>query len=144
MKNELTPEQLSDINVIVESQKGLGLISKAKEFYTGELDLVQEKYIKVNLPDSEEKFKSGNGEGIWAYPVTEADELICNNGGVGETFDVYTMNDCIMYPFTCATIIKVRNTGAETRPVLDYDWMDNIIKVSSNGEYSLHEMLQEA
>jgi hypothetical protein len=144
MKRELTSEQLKEIANIVKNQKSLGLISKAKEFYSGELNLNEEDYIKVNLPDSEKNFKSGNGEGIWACPVTEADKIIYHTGDTGETFDVYVLNDCITYPFSCASIIKVRITGSETRPILDYDWMDNIIKVSSNGEYSLEEMLKGA
>jgi len=138
----LTEKELDQIDQIVQNQKSLGLVSLAKEFYSDELVLIQEKYFKLNLPESEAKFKSGNGEGIWVYPLTDADEAIYDNAVSGETFDCIAMNDCITYPFACATIIKGRNTGSDTRPILDYDWFDEVIKTSSNGEMSLKDMLE--
>jgi len=143
MKKTLTPEQLSDIEAIVENQKSLGLISFAKEFYSGELNLDESKYIKVNLPESKAKFQSGNGEGIWACPVTTQDEAVCNNGNRGDTFDVYVLNDCITFPFACASIIKAMVTSNDTRPILDYNWMSEIVKNSTNGEVSFDEMLED-
>lgn len=143
MKKELTTDELSAIDNIVKNQESLGLISLAKEFYTDELKLDESKYIKVNLPESKAKFASGNGEGIWACPVTEKDENIYNTGAKGDTFDVYVLNDCISYPFRCASIITVAITSDDTRPILDYNWMDKTIKASSNGEYSIEDMLDD-
>lgn len=143
MKKELSTEELELIDEIVKMQESLGLISLAKEFYSGELELDESKYIKVNLPDSKASFASGNGEGIWACPVTEKDENICNTGSKGDTFDVYVLNDCIYYPFRCASIITVAVTSDDTRPILDYNWIDDTIKLSSNGEHSIEDLLED-
>jgi hypothetical protein len=139
---ELSPEELAIIVKIVEGQKELGLVSLAKEFYSDELMIDEEKYFKLNLPTSEATFKSGNGEGIWVYPLTDSDEMIYNKGISGETFDCIVMNDCINYPIQCASIIKGRNTGSDARPIIDYDWFDKTIKLATNGETSLKYMLE--
>jgi hypothetical protein len=140
---ELSQEDLADIATLVDMQKSLGLVSLAKEFYSDELTLDKDKYFKLNLPDSEAKFISGNGEGIWVYPLTDADRTIYDNGIKGETFDCIVMNDCISYPIRCASIIKGRNTGIDTRPTIDYNWFDEIIRTASDGEMSLKNMLEE-
>jgi hypothetical protein len=140
---ELSQEDLADIATLVDMQKSLGLVSLAKEFYSGELDLVQDKYFKLNLPNSVAEFISGNGEGIWVYPLTDADKTIYDNDIKGETFDCIVMNDCITYPIQCGSIIKGRITGSDTRPTIDFDWFDNTIKTVSNDEMSLKDLLED-
>lgn len=141
--SELSQEKLAGIAKLVEQQKSLGLVSLAKEFYSGELDLVQEKYFKLNLPNTVDEFISGNGEGIWVYPLADADKTIYDNAIKGETFDCIAMNDCLTYPIRCGSIIKGRITGSDTRPIIDYDWLDNTIKTASNDEMSLKDLLEE-
>lgn len=56
----------------------LGIKSAVREIEEGKISTDTEQ-IKVNLPDSIEKFESGNGEGIWAKPYTENDSKIYND-----------------------------------------------------------------
>ena len=139
--SKLTEEELKQIDELVEDQKSLGFTSFAKEYYNGTLELNEKNYIKVNLPDTIASFKSGNGEGIWACPVTIEDKVICNSNVKDTEFNVYALNDCIYYPIACASIIRVKCTGKNTRPILSYDWMDSIIKLSSNGEQSILDII---
>jgi hypothetical protein len=131
MKKILTEKDLAHIDNIVQSQANIGLLSFAKEFYKDELKLNRTQYIKVNLPYSPEHFLSGNGEGVWACPVTAEDQFIYDHGSKGETFNVYILNDSLFYPFLCASIITVQVTGPDTRPILDKTWLSSIIHLFS-------------
>jgi hypothetical protein len=81
-------------------------------------------YIKVNLPDTLAKFRSGNGEGIWAVPYTKNDIKICASNNVGTRFKVVVFNDCIYYPFRMGDIIQVEIIDEDQRPILDKEWLD--------------------
>jgi hypothetical protein len=142
MERELKPDELEAINNVVVAQNALGFESKAKEFYSGQLNLNKADYLKVNLPDSLRGFNTGDGEGIWACPVSSDDIEIYKADVKGSEFFVYALNDCICYPIKCASIIKVKCTGG-CRPVLSYEWIDEIIQKASKGGMSLSKMLSD-
>lgn len=130
-------------NDILEQEKyceALGLESAYRKILNSEID-VENDIFKVNLPNSIQKFESGNGEGIWAAYLTTEDKMIENSSEIGSTFKVVVLNDCIYYPFTYGSVIQVKTTGKETRPVLDKEWISAVIDKASNGEMSLELML---
>lgn len=78
--------------------------------------------IKVNLPSDLESFKTGNGEGVWAYPCSpEDDEKVNNDNYYGEAY-VIVKNDSFYYPglIKYNDIIKVHCNGKK-RPYLHID-----------------------
>jgi len=99
------------------------------------------KFIKVNLPDSEEKFESGNGEGIWIQTFTEADLNIYANEKPGECFLGFLANHSIYYPeLPWGTVIKVKNSeDKDLRPILDRDWISQVIINESNNTLKLED-----
>ena len=70
--------------------------------------LNEENYIKVNLPTTLAKFKSGNGEGIWAIPYEMNDQRISDKNILGTKFNVVVLNNCLSYPFRVGDIIQVK------------------------------------
>jgi len=101
------------------------------------------RQIKVNLPDSNRGFISGNGEGIWALILEEDGVKKYKESKLGETFYVALLNNSIYYPpLSWGNIIKVKCTGKGYRPIIDKNWFNGIILESSNGEFSLDKLLE--
>lgn len=86
--------------------------------------LNEENYIKVNLPTTLAKFKSGNGEGIWAIPYEMNDQRISDKNILGTKFNVVVLNNCLSYPFRVGDIIQVKIINEEQRPIIDKEWLD--------------------
>lgn len=99
------------------------------------------KRIKVNLPSSEDQFKFGNGEEIWIQTFTEADLEIYNNEKPGECFLGFSVNHSIYYPeLTWGTVIKVKNAeDKDNVPLLDRDWIEQVIINESNNTLKLED-----
>ena len=139
---ELTQEELDNIELAESRAKSLGLKTMVREIAEENYTLYEQLYIKFNIPESEEKFKSGNGEGVWAQPLTEEDKEICDSNSTGDTFKVIILNSALTFPFDWGTVVTVETRG-DSRPVLSYDWFDGVVKESTNGEMSLAEMLED-
>lgn len=121
--------------------KALGLKSALREISEGKIN-TSENLIRVNLPNSIEKFKTGNGEGIWATYYSDKDKDIGESGKAGELFEVVVLNNALTYPFRCGTIITVKSNGTNYRPNLHKEWIiSKVIKKSSNGKMSLEKLL---
>ena len=126
-----------------EQAKALGLETMARSISEEKYTLNEDNYMKFNLPDSAAKFKSGNGEGVWGIPLMKCDRDTYNdNSTSGVKFNVIILNDALTYPFKWGTIIKVETRG-DSRPVVNYDWLDSVIKQSSDGRMSLEKMLEK-
>ena len=123
--------------------KDLGLETMARKIAQEEFILDEDTYMKFNIPDSEEKFKSGNGEGVWAMPLTPDDRAIYkDDSAVGKKFQVIILNDALTYPIEWGSIITVESRG-DDRPVLSYDWFDSVVRKSSDGGTTLAEILKD-
>jgi len=81
--------------------------------------LDKEEYIKVNLPDSEENYQSGNGEGVWACPVDDIQHQLIHDYVVGSIVKVVVLNNCFYYPLNYGDIVSVIITNEKNRPILD-------------------------
>ena len=137
-KENRIPEK--DILEHEEICKALCLKSALREISEGKIN-TSEDLIKVNLPDSIEKFKTGNGEGIFATYYSDKDKEIGEAGKAGELFEVVVLNNALYYPFRWGSIITVKSNGTEYRPNLDKEWISKVIEDSSNGEMSLEKLL---
>lgn len=142
MENSLN--KTSEENII-EHEKvcaSLGLKSALRGISDGLVD-ISVNQIKVNLPGSIEAFSTGNGEGIWAVPFSQKDLEVYNNEEVGQEFEVIILNTPITYPFRWGSVITVKNTSKDTRPVLSKGWIEKVIYDSTKGAVSLKSMLGE-
>jgi len=73
--------------------------------------------VKVNLPEDEGKWASGNGEGVWAAPCSEEDAVKCRDDrSYGEDVFVRLMNQPIMHALVWGDKIRAQTRG-ENRPV---------------------------
>lgn len=79
--------------------------------------------FKLNLPDTVDKFLSGNGEGIWAtveksehYHDDDKDDCI------GKHFYAYALNDSIYYPdIEYGSKVLAEHRGESFRAVAVWD-----------------------
>ena len=139
----LTKDQESHIKTIEDNAERLGLKTVARDIATEKRMLNEKNYIKVNLPDTLDKFETGNGEGIWAVPNMPSDQSTSDSNIIGDSFDVIVLNDCLSYPFRYGTIINVTIKNTEHRPVLTFDWMGAIIRNISGDTTTLSRMLSD-
>lgn len=74
-------------------------------------------HVKVNLPEDEDKWASGNGEGVWATPCSEEDANRCrDDNSHGEDAFVRLCNQPIMHLLVWGNKIRVQTRGS-SRPV---------------------------
>lgn len=74
-------------------------------------------HVKVNLPEDETKWASGNGEGVWVTPCSIEDADKCrDDNSHGEDAFVRLCNQPIMHPLTWGDKIRVQTRGGN-RPV---------------------------
>lgn len=101
--------------------ESLGLTTHVLLLEQDKYELNEDKYFKVNIPDSKEGYNSGNGEGMWCQPLTEEDEKIYESGS--GSFDVVLLNDSVYIPpLFYGTVIRAEARGNK-RPVLDIEWL---------------------
>ena len=81
-------------------------------------------YIKVNLPETENDYKDGNGEGVWAL-VDDTCKKAYDNDSDCCTFIGILCNDSIYYPYmTYVTAVVIEMRG-ERRPVVPYTFLND-------------------
>jgi hypothetical protein len=84
------------------------------------------KHFKVNLPDTEEGYRNGNGEGCWAW--TDDPDVIRKweddyTSAPGETFDVRLDNDSwYWHGLEHGTTVPIEMRG-DKRPVVPLAWL---------------------
>lgn len=85
------------------------------------------RLIKFNIPESENYYLSGNGEGCWGY-IEDDITYEMYDKGIGE-FDVILLNDCWEYPcLVYGTVCQVEGRG-DRRPVVKWDWLKEHVKM---------------
>lgn len=105
--------------------KNINIISAGDEVPTSFED--NKRIIKVNLPDSEENFISGNGEGVWAF-IRNEDDMEKYDNGEG-SFEVILLNHSMYYYniLSWGNVILVDGRGASDRPVMNKEWIEQIL-----------------
>ena len=118
-KKKLNKVIEGEIKQVEEFCEKHNITNIARDIAEGTFVIEEEEYLKVNLPDSIQKWKNGNGEGCWAVPYEVEDKSIMDIKG--EKFKVVLCNDCIYYPFPFGTVIEAESRGTEFRPVLNIE-----------------------
>jgi len=109
--------------------------------------LLPENMIKINLPYTEDRFETGNGEGCLAHPLTEEDAKLLDNNDTAMCVivSVILCNDSVPYPFPASTIIQVVNSHPGSRWTMSREWVANAIQNSVKDfepEYTLEDFLE--
>jgi len=77
------------------------------------------KYIKVNIPLTEDDYHSGNGEGVWVE-VDEDTRKAYDRDAIGLGYHGILANDSMYYPgLKFGDVIPFEMCG-ENRPVVDF------------------------
>lgn len=83
---------------------------------------MMDNFFKVNLPDSEKSYLSGNGEGVWVICDDETRKAY-NQDEEGTTYKVTLDNDSTYYPkLRWGTEIPIEMRGVN-RPIVPYQWL---------------------
>ena len=99
-------------------------------------------YFKLNLPDTFEKYQSGNGEGIWAVALTKELTDKIDKGSVKQ-FNAYAANDPMYYPhLKCGSRILSETRGRDFRPVAVWDNLSNSKDTPGNKEEMFRKMAE--
>jgi hypothetical protein len=80
------------------------------------------EHIKVNLPDSPEAYKNGNGEGVWVL-VNEDVKRAYDTDEAGTTYEGILDNDSIYYPELMHGVVIPIEMRGNNRPVTPYEWL---------------------
>lgn len=104
----------------------------------------QNKYIKVNIPLTEQDYISGNGEGVWVE-VDEATRLAYDQNAVGAGYKGILANDSFYYPgLMCGEEIPFEMRG-ELRPVVDYyGFLEERTHLTQEGKEAVIRKIAEA
>lgn len=88
--------------------------------------------IKANLPNNEEAYRIGTGEGVWFLVDKETNDAYNRNARKG-TYKGILDNDSVYYPKLVHGIVCPIEMRGNKRPVVPYQWLkDNF---SMNGTY---------
>lgn len=104
---------------------------------------LERKYIKINLPLTEETHRSGNGEGVWV--IVDSDTLRdYDRGRIGGHYSGILDNDSIYYPgLVCGAIIPFEMRGG-CRPVADFDFLSKLpSKLTPAGKAAVLQKISE-
>ena len=84
-------------------------------------------YIKVNLPETENDYKDGNGECVWAL-VDDTCKKAYDNDSDGCTFIGILCNGSIYYPHLAHGMAVVIEMRGEKRPVVPLGFLTNYVE----------------
>lgn len=123
--SEMTEEQKAEMEELKQS-----IIASGLEYGGDEIpkDLDGDpRVVKVNLPELDSGgFKTGNGEGCWAY-IRKPEDIEKYDKGRG-TFEVILLNSSVYYMgfLLWGSVITVEGRG-QNRPVLNEEWIKSKI-----------------
>ena len=100
--------------------------------------------IKANLPDTLEKYESGNGEGCF-FIVDQRTKDAYDNDATGCGYEGILDNDSIFYPSIDHGAIILLSLRGPDRAIANYDYLCALQAVkSTDGLDELHAMAQAA
>lgn len=94
-----------------------------KEIFYDDFELSTDNSFKINLPLTEDDYKSGNGEGIWCCCSKEDLEKINNN--IKGVYLVKILNDSVYYPSLKYGTVVICGYNGDNRPVAIKDELDS-------------------
>lgn len=101
-----------------------------------------EKYIKVNIPLTEENYLSGNGEGVWVE-VDEVTRAAYDNDATGGRYHGILANDSLYYPgLGCGDEIEFEMRG-DRRPVVSLDFLEGRPRLTEAGKDAVIRKIAE-
>lgn len=80
------------------------------------------EYIKVNLPGSEDSYKTGNGEGVWVLVSERVKEVYDQDAEGGYYFGILDNDSCYWPGLNHGAAIPFEMRG-KNRPVVPYEWL---------------------
>lgn len=98
-------------------------------------------YIKVNIPESIESFRMGNGEGIWAVAVDDEGHNLHKQDATDGHITVVACNDSVFYPGEIvygSEVVCILRGGK--RPVAAWDALNGTKKAADNKKDTLKKM----
>lgn len=81
-------------------------------------------YIKVNLPETENDYAYGNGEGVWVL-VDDTCKKAYDNDDSDGTYIGILDNDSIYYPHMVHGMAVVVEMRGANRPVVPYTFLND-------------------
>ena len=101
-----------------------------------------DKYIKVNIPLTEEDYRSGNGEGVWVE-VDQKTKAAHDRDAIGSGYQGILANDSLYYPdLSCGDMIEFEMRG-EKRPVVSWGFLDGRTRLTEAGKAMLIQKIAE-
>lgn len=101
-----------------------------------------EKYIKVNIPLTEENYLSGNGEGVWVE-VDEATREAYDKDATGAGYKGILANDSLYYPgLGCGDVVEFEMRG-ECRPVVSLAFLEGRPHLTEAGKDAVIRKIAE-
>jgi len=88
------------------------------------------KYIKINIPENEESYNSGNGEGVWVLVDAKAKKAY-HTDEEGTSYSGILDNDSIFYSGLVAGVIIPFEMRGDKRPVVPFKWLTENYKKNS-------------
>ena len=80
-------------------------------------------YIKINVPETEEDYLRGNGEGMWALVDEETKKAHDDDNVTGGGYQAELDNDSFYWPgLEHGQIVPIEMRG-DKRPVVPYNWV---------------------
>jgi hypothetical protein len=112
------------------------------ELIQSAIDSGMTEHIQVNFPDTEENFKSGNGEGMWVL-VDKETKRAYDADATGGSYKGVLDNNSWYYPgLTVGTVVPFEMRG-EHRPVADYQWLVQNFVSNRTGMRGIYTALYE-
>lgn len=103
---------------------------------------VPNKYIKVNIPLTEQEYRSGNGEGVWVE-VDPDTRKAYDRDAIGSGYHGILSNDSLYYPgLSCGDMIEFEMRGAN-RPVVAWSFLQNRTHLTEAGKAMLIQKIAE-
>lgn len=103
---------------------------------------MSDKYIKVNIPLTEEDYRSGNGEGVWVEVDSETEKAY-DRDAIGSDYHGILANDSLYYPgLSCGDMIEFEMRG-EKRPVVAWSFLSGRTHLTEAGKAMLIQKIAE-
>ena len=101
------------------------------------------KYIKINLPLTEEEYVAGNGEGVWVE-VDRQTKSAFDRDAIGKGFYGILSNDSIYYPGLNRGVVLPFELRGENRPVADFlGFLATRPHLTANGKAAVIQKIAE-